>query len=310
MIRENEINKIATRLGWAIDETKEALKEFYEFPSVINKDEFLRICYKAKDPKVRWDKIVVYLINNLNDDIVDTICSIIRVDICFLALSLFNYNDLWHDPIFPSKKSFSSWLIPYDTEDTFSKKKSKNGVIKELIKLRIEEDEFSDRLIWPRELVGLFLDIYWYCKVDLRLHEDKDRPKIEDVILRVLDRVGFLALNMTSFREYISQECYYPFRKSLTKSFEIDIKSIFNKTLLNRSNITQDKYWIITKEHGFGLRQSSRKLASVFYTTAGTIRTRYAEKKKEAKRKNLMLKEIIAEHKLHIHINDILNEVL
>lgn len=318
MINNNEIKKIATRLGWEIGETKEALKEYYQLPSIINRDEFIKICYKAKSPEERWEKIVIYLINNLNDDIEDTICSIIKFDICFHALALFNLNDIkktnLDGPIFYNKKSFYDWSPIVD--DHTAEKKSNEKVIRQLIELYSKDvGGFDNNLIAPRELAAIFLDIYINSKEDWRLHQDV--LDVEEIILNILNRVGILALNIERLRGYITAVCYHPFRKSLRKSFNRDIKSVFAKTFSNKLVITQDKYWVIyvlmkkmTEEHGFGLRQSSRELAPALDTTHGTIMIRYAEMKKKAKEQNLTLEEIIAKHNLYIHIDDVLKDVL
>lgn len=301
MLRRTELNKISNRLKWDRKDTESAIKELRELSSIIDTDEFLKICVHSEDIDDRYEDVTQFLIDTLKNDPAETISNLLSIDPCFYAMAFFNLLDslnfldheLGTDFTF-DYKSFINWKYPHSYPLFWGEM---------LIKKRREKTIFMEDII-PQKLTYRFLDEY----VDHYVRGlNYDLGKI---ITKVLTEKRLLALNI----EYFRWNLCTPFHNN--KKLYNQILAISTNPLVSRNEMTQRRYWfyyvlveVLNKREGYGLRESFRKVGEILMESVNTIQRRYFEKKKQAKTKNLKIDDLIMKHQLQQSLDEVLKKI-
>lgn len=89
-----EISLISKKLGWTFNKTREAINEYKSNESLIDHDEFLRVCINSIDPIDRIDNIAKLLTEQLDYSLDKSILKILEIDNIKKVLRVFNCADL------------------------------------------------------------------------------------------------------------------------------------------------------------------------------------------------------------------------
>lgn len=344
MLKKNELNKIAAKFGWEYKEIKNAVKELIESPTIIDCEGFLRECAGADHPIKRYNLVEEFLFQTLNGDPVKVFCDLIYMDPCFQAMALFNFyeliprqvydpqlDSLTDEPSFKNNKSFIQWYtdVPYvginpiyETieDEAYGEKRD-----------ILDSEKFFELYLYKNYLSAELLTYKFLDKFVIEIQKRdvyKNKPKIkgglivpnpkttqiinvlEDMLVELFEKVGFLAFNIKIFRMLASSTFHDPY---LSIDLFKELKDSLNDPLLSQYRITDRRYWLIyvlvEKLKGtYGLRGSFRHIGKSLYQAPGSVQRRYFDKKKEAKIKKLSLKDIIREHHLYIQLNEVLKK--
>ncbi len=316
MLKKNEIKKLGSKLGWKVAEVEFAVKVLGESRSIIDYREFLRICIEAKNPRERVEKVEQFLVKTVKGDLADAICKLLYIDPCFKALAFFNAYDLTHGLkrdisrfniyFTEDKRSFLSWDYELILKIPKGKKPSKNRATPST------PSKPKTYILFEVPIKYMSFEDLTYKALDL-LIRSRHHGTVQDMaelMLKVVSKVGFLAFNISMFRNLVTVYCYNPFYPEQGKETLKKLKDLFSPSL-NRKEMIQKDYWFIyaavTKltKRGVGLRQSFRDLGKLLTKTAGTIQSRYFEKKKEAIRRNLSLNDVVDEYGLYVALDDL-----
>jgi len=303
-MRRTDINEICNKLGWNRKETNSAIKELQKPPSIIDVDEFLRICVHSIDIDDRIEDVTQSLIDTLNNDPAETIINLLSINPSFHAMAFFNLFDslnnlepeLGLDFSF-DYKSFINWKYPFSYPlfwgemERMDMKKRKEIII-------FLEDIFPDKLTYR------FLDRY----IDHYVRGLK--YDLEKIITKVFKEKKLLGLNIEYFRLNLCN----PYHNN--KNLFNEILAISTNPLVSRNELTQKRYWfyyvlveVFNKRKGYGLRESFRKVGEVLMESAQTIQRRYFEKKKQANTENLNIDKLIFKYQFQGSLDEILKKI-
>jgi len=303
-MRRTELNEICNKLGWNRKETNSAIKELQKSPSILDVDEFLKICVHSIDIDDRIEDVTQSLIDTLNNDPAEIISNLLSIDPCFYTMAFFNLFDslnnlepeLGLDFSFDNK-SFINWKYPFNYP-LF------RGEMELMDKMKKKEKTIFLEDIIPDKLTYQFLDRY----IDYYVRGLK--YDLKKIITKVLKEKTLLALNI----EYIRWNLCNPYHN--TKYQFNQILTIATNPLASRNQFTQLRYWfyyvlveVLNKREGFGLRESFRKVGEVLMESAQTIQRRYFEKKKQAKTENLNIDNLIFKYQFQASLDEKLKEI-
>lgn len=321
MLKKTEIERLSTMLGWDISETKYAIQELIDSPTIVDSEGFLKICIKSDVPSDRWDKIVKFLLKTLKGDLVKNICDLLYIDPCFHALAFFNiqsfekqlkqewpednslplnewaiFDGLWYPR---KKKSFINW-----GPDIIDAIKTKNKLKRSRYILVSEINHYINSY----DLSYKFLDILVYRKMAIG-----DIADLKELIDEVVSNVGLLAFNIHIFRRYLTVFYYNPYNKNFSKNALLELHSNFINPYLDRNQQTKLRYWLIyalvqtLKKEGCSEKRAIAKVGKLInLADASSVQPRYYERKKEAKKLNLSLEDIIRKYRLNLTLTEIM----
>jgi len=273
-MKKMEIKKIADKLGWEINETRNAIQELSQCNSIVNCELFALICADAKSIEQRWVKVLEYLLDELKLDLVSLISKLLdNTDPCFNVLATFNLNEVSSNrkpkilyELHGGKKSFliTDYIHPLDHPMNSYKSLHLNP-------------KFD-----ATELCYEFLDSLLIYKVR------EKGVNILSIMVQVVKNVGLLALEIKAFRNLSS---FYSFDPTQQNGIKQLIKAI-------ESPLVHRKYWfyfvmVEKMKVTYGLRgafrEVSRKINELIqdesnYVSEKTIFRRYFEMKKIAKK--------------------------
>jgi len=270
---KKEIARIANKLGWEFEETKEAVEKLLKEESIIEDwKEFFKICIEAKGARERWKKVYDRICKQLaKKDLVETICKWLYVpDPSLSVCSLFNMADdressfasNYQWSVFKLLKSFTPFIAPV--------------VDKPPVDPESISDHFISRLI----------------------RERKDRYSIFE---EVIAKMAFMAFNITAFREMVTSFAINPQESPRVKELVSVLSEGYlpNTRKFNRERKHWLYYLLVEKlKEEYGLRGAFREVAKRLSEHIATIRFKYSERKKIAKKKGLSHEEIISEYYL------------
>jgi len=320
MLTKLQIKSISKDLEWSFEETQSAIDELANAGTVLDYYGFIKVCSNSNDPRDRFNKIIDFLKQSIKKNEIDKLCDLLEIDPCFYAMALFNLKDILNQYKYLGKefdedveilcgaKSFLDWTYPLEWNEPRNPHEWRIAPFKskilDLFSGAAEPlDLFILRHTFPSRLTYKILDVYVQhitkiYKVDL-----------SEIFIEVFKRKKLLAFNIDSFR-YIACNSV-----SIKKEFLDVIIDLFNTKILNRSEITQQRYFLYycliekLRQKGFGALESIRKVAKELGEDKETIKSRYYTKKGEVNRSELTLTDIINEHKLENTIKELMKQM-
>ena len=284
-MKKNKITRIANKLGWKFEETKEAIEYLLKNESIIKDwEKFFKICVEAEDPQERWTGVRKEVFSQLpKKDLVETICKwLYQPDPCFSVCALFNVADDRDLNV----HSYVHWK-GYRLIKRFG------GVTKH----------------WPRMFFDPVFDPVSMCDYLLtRLIKEIPDEDRHSIFHNVIAKVGFMAFNITAFRDKATDFTTDPTKDILAKELTMSLK----KRYLNNTKNTEKKYWLYyllveNLKADYGVRGAFREVAKRLDASDKTIQRRYFERKKIAKKKGLSNEDIISEFPLAHTLEGYLN---
>jgi len=316
-----QIKKLSNKFGWTLDETKKAIDELSRTHSLTDLSEVLNICYRAKNPKERYELFSGYLNKTIDGKLSNVVSNLLLIDPSFKVLALFNYYDLiWttnHEK--PVALEFSKKIM------SFVQWRSFVNLPKEIYHLNPPRNkDFRDYIENPemplRYNPAIFAENLSYSYVETLIHmrlEKNDKgilsPKIlGEFFVDVIKEVNFLVFNIKLFAHFVSTRSHLPnlgLGDEILKNFALSLGQSF----ISSSEITKRKYWlmyVLAKElqsRKHGVRESFRIVAGLLETNYATVATRFYERQKDAIRLGMSLEDIIFKYHLSLELNNLLN---
>jgi len=309
MLKRNEINKIAKKFGWDYIQAEDAVNDIIDYSSIIDCEEFIRVCIKAKDYDLRINNTNFFLINNIKGDLVDIICNLMSIDLSFYVLALYNIYDFLRS----NRYEIRGFPASYETSPLFYHSRF-------LILLKF--DSKSDMYVpednegcIPSQLTYNFLDGLIRDRLKLYSSESVYSDNTFQVLKDVLARVGFRAFNIQLFLQIVTDVSYYPHLPEIKERLKELYEAIPTptKTRVENKKIRDWFIYVLVekyKEKGYTQEKSFEIVGKEFYQERNSIHQRYYERKREASARNLLLKDVINENQLYIPLKDFLAKKL
>jgi len=275
-LNNNELEKLAKKLHWSLEESKTAINELSERACIANYIEVIKICLEFKDKERRWDEILKFLLEISYQDLSTLIYDqLLNPDPCFDVVVTFNTAD---------ENNSSSKLYEYHGKKSFLFRSTYLELHGPLVGYKTHKTEIP------------LLDSYYLCYDFLdRIVNKKYREglDVESLLLEIVSRVGFMAFEIEVFKkksiEYSSRPSMNHFATRLARAIAEP---------MDKKEITQRGYWLTyvlveRVRHKYGLRGAFRRIGQVTGQKTNSIQPRYFDRKKKAKEEGISLNEII-----------------
>jgi len=308
MLKRNEINKIAKKFGWDYIQAEDAVNDIIDYSSIIDGEEFIRVCINAKDHELRINNTDVFLINNIKGDLVDIICNLLSIDLSFYVLAFYNIYDFLRS----NRYEIRGFPASSETSPLFY-----HSRFLILLKFDSKSDmyvpEYNEVCI-PSQLTYNFLDGLIRDRLKLYSSESVYSDNTFQVLKDVLARVGFRAFNIQLFLQIVTDVSYRPrYQPEIKERLKELYEAIPNPTKTRVEN-KEIRDWFIYvlvekyKEKGYTQEKSFEIVGKEFHQERNSIHQRYYERKREARDRNLLLKDVINENKLYIPLKEFLTK--
>lgn len=318
-MKSKVIEDIATRFQWEEKKTKKAINELLLQESIADLGEFLNIFLNSTNPETRLIATSDYIFNNSKYDLVDSIEKMLfKTDPCFRTLVVFNYYDLLED-LRKNREEYHHFDIK--TAYRHLENEINNGISWEI------NNGIKSFIHWVNVLKVTLPSIRYRSSMhDPRLSPDELQDEVIDIIvnkmcsekgielnellLKIASRTGFLAFNIQAFRYLSSGFIYNPILR--------DNASELASALINPidfANSTNRKHWLIyvlaeklQNEKGCKVRESFYYIGELFNIPENTIARRFYEKYDAATVNKFELEEVIDQNRLHMVVNQYLDD--
>jgi len=296
-VKKKVFKEIAVTIGWDLEEVTEAMNKLLTEVSIIEDwEQFFRLCVDAKTPEERWERTSSYIYKEIkNNNPVDTICEwLFILDPSFMVCSLFNMAHHVN-----KRRTSPFWWRALQIQKSFTTK----------LNPPLLPGSFSDNPLLDPVVLSYELLDRWIRDIDFN-----ENFVIHSIMLNVVEKVGFAAFQIRTFRDtafyYSLNPLRTPFAQSLTQSL--------NSLYFNNKQNTERKNWLYyvlverLMELGFtpmkrAFREASTRLGKEEHPQ-NTIKTRYHEMKKlltkiQDKQPSYGIRTIIDEYHLSTFID-------
>lgn len=89
-----DIVDISKKISWTLKDTKKAIKEFRNLESILNQDDFLKLCLNSENDNERIENTVQLLVKNSDNNVVNDIDAILNNDPFLYVLWTFKICDM------------------------------------------------------------------------------------------------------------------------------------------------------------------------------------------------------------------------
>jgi len=307
-LKRNEINKIAKKFGWDYIQAENAVNEIIDYSSIIDCEEFIRVCINAKDYDLRINNADFFLINSIKGDLVDIICNLMSIDLSFYVLALYNIYDFLQT----NDYEIRGFPASYETSPLFY-----HSRFLILLKFDSKSDMYvpeDNEVCIPSQLTYNFLDGLIRDRLKLYSSETIYSDNTFQVLKDVLARVGFRAFNIRLFLQIVTEVSYWTRYQPEIKERLKELYEAIPNPNKSRIEITKNRNWFLYvlvekyREQEYKLFEAFQKVGMDFSQTEESIKTRYFERKKEAKIKKLNLEDVIKKYSLYRPLKDFLTK--
>lgn len=264
---KNEITILAQKLGWTQKEVENAVNELRNYDSILEHDEVLRRCFDSVNSTNRKSNITRLISKHLKEE------------------NLVNIISKW---LLSPDICFKLWAFfnAYDKN-----KLSSRSFIKSNTFLSSNID------LNPYHICNQYLDFYINS---LNVCED-----IEVLMHDVAKQSGFLIFNINTFQKIASSYFYNPFLNEKHKELINNLNKPLPSSKKNR------EYWLIyvlvkKLEPKLGTLNAFEEIARMKYNAPSSIKTRYYELTKKARKAKLSVDEIINRYQLEKAVDELL----
>lgn len=265
--------------------------------SIADLGKLLSVFLNSENPESRLVATSEYLFNNSKYDLVDFIEKMLyKTDPCFKLMALFNYYEIKSDDI---EVSFS-WEFNNGIK-SFINWETHSGLL--IPSARHKSLRYDPRLV-ADELQNEALD-----RILNKNHTEKGID-LNELLLKIASRTGFLAFNIRAFRNLASDYSYDPNMREKANEIATALGNPFE--YLSNANRKHWLYYVLAKklqkEKDCKVRESFNYISQLLCQEENSITRRYYEKDKIAKKKGYKLEEIINQNGLNRIVNDYLNK--
>jgi len=282
-LSKTEIKKISKKLGWSLSETGNAIKEFKESESIVNRDALLRICLNTENPIKRRSKIAELLCFS-NHTTEENVIKLLEYDKLIFVLRVFNIYDILFDQNIDAhfryeigkkiktilieneevaKGSFLNFnkhfTVQVKHSDIFDGYADPNDLFKQHIKL----DDIANTLCDTYLTVQLSYNIYNSIKLTKTKHktETMNKQQFNDFVLKEGPKILTNAategenfvLNLFSLMEFriikiplIQESLWSNYELKYlpgSRDFITKLKNSLMNIKSNKNEITDKQYW-------------------------------------------------------------------
>jgi len=323
-LTETEIRKISKKLGWSLNDTKNAIDELRKSKFIINQDELLRICINSNEAYSRIREVGKYIASSLEGETVESIKNLYSTFNIYLVIRIFHQSDFINKKAINLKYFLDKKL--YENIE-LSKKRSffHPLMIYKILHLDIINEIETIKINIINSVTDVskikFLIIDEYIKSKLKLISESDDERFEllnQITVELINELGFGVFEFPILRmRIVNLYKQIHIRKEIKNEFK-NISVAFYDYNTNTQLLTAKKnkfyYCLIQKiiEKENIKVQTACKLAQK-PTGEGykTLRARYYDKNKIVNRiKDFDLDEFIQKQGFTDDIDEYLDKVV